>query len=260
MQFIKKILYKILPESTYLSILHRSFYLLYDLGLLKNDARFKYHYMVKQVINKDDVVLDIGANLGYFSKNFARLTPEGKVISIEPIPQFYAILKKFLSQYPNVDLHNVAFGQEEGSITMVLPKSNGMIRTGLPHISKSKEEQSLHATQDVQIVQGSKFLHNLEKLNYIKCDIEGYEWNVLRDLKPLIEQFQPYVQIEVAPENRSQVFDFFKSLDYTQFGIVDGEFVEESGEQQEEGDFFFVPQKLLPNFKMKFNLSQPIHQ
>ncbi len=47
--------------------------------------------------------------------------------------------------YSNTTIYNVALGSEEGSITMVLPESNGMIRTGLPHIAESEEEKQLHA-------------------------------------------------------------------------------------------------------------------
>ena len=92
MRLIKKILFKILPESTYLKILHRSFYILYDLKLLRKNKSFKFHYLVKNIINDDDIVLDIGANLGYFSKTFSNLTPKGKVVCIEPLPQYYQIL------------------------------------------------------------------------------------------------------------------------------------------------------------------------
>lgn len=51
------------------------FYWMFDFNLLKGKQAFKYHYLIKKVIQPDFVVVDIGANLGYFSKNFARLTP-----------------------------------------------------------------------------------------------------------------------------------------------------------------------------------------
>ena len=89
---MKKLLYMILPERAYLFTLHRFFYLLYRLGLLKHKEAFKFHYFVKRIIKPDFVVIDIGANLGYFAKNFARLAHQGKVIAIEPLPQFHAVL------------------------------------------------------------------------------------------------------------------------------------------------------------------------
>lgn len=250
---IKKLLYKLLNESTFLKTLHRSFYFLYSLGILKKDERFKYHYMVKKVIEPNFNIIDIGANLGYFSKTFARLIPNGKLISIEPVPQFYKVLSYFLKPYNNATVFNVALGDTEGSITMVLPKSNGMIRTGLPHIAESEEEKSQHATQEVAIVKGTELFKDLTALDYIKCDIEGYELTVFEEIKPILEKFQPYVQIEISSKNMDAMLELFSSLGYTQFGIANFQFVQEKGLQQEEGDFFFVPAGRLDQFKQKFS-------
>jgi hypothetical protein len=151
-------------------------------------------------------------------------------------------------------LYNVALGTEKGTITMVLPESNGMIRTGLPHIAESEEEKKLHATQDVAIVKGSELLANLDRLDYIKCDIEGYELNVFKEIKPVLEKHLPYVQIEIAEKNLPEMMELFSSLGYTQFGIKDFKFIQENGKQAEDGDFFFVPSTKLEHFKKKFNL------
>lgn len=239
----------------YLRVLHRSFYLLYDLGFLKGDARFKYHYMVKKLIRPEYTVVDIGANLGYFSKNFARLAKRGRVISIEPVPVFYETLKRFMKKFPHVTLHNVALGTEEGTITMVLPETNGMIRTGLPHIAESEEEKKSHRTQEVAIVKGSELLKDLDRLDYIKCDIEGYELTVFTELKPVLQKHLPYIQIEIAEKNLPKMLDLFSELGYTQFGIKDFKFIQEHGHQSEEGDFFFVPEDRLKEFKKDFYLS-----
>lgn len=240
MNLIKKILYKILSEKQYLMLLHRVFYFLYDLGLLKNKKSFKYHYAVKKMIQSNYVVVDIGANLGYFSRNFARLANKGKVISIEPVPQFFEVLDHFMKRYTNSERHNVALGKEEGSITMVLPKSNGMIRTGLPHIAESEEEKKKHDTKEVRIVRGSELLGQLEKIDYIKCDIEGYELNVFEELQALIEKHQPYLQIEIDAKNVDQMLELMKKMGYKQYGIADFKLIGEEGQQKETGDYFFV--------------------
>ena len=196
--------------------------------------------MVKELIQDGDVVIDIGANLGYFSKTFSRLSPNGKVICIEPLPQYYSILKHFLSSRKNIEIHNVALGKDAGEVTMILPKSNGMIRTGLPYISKS-DEKSEHPTQQVQIVNPNSLLKNLSKIDYIKCDIEGFEWIVFQELKELLEQYQPIVQIEISTENRREMIPFFTDLGYVQYGINNFKFVKEDGKQIEPGDYLFVP-------------------
>lgn len=238
--WIKKILFKLLPQKTYLKTLHRGFYFLYSLGLLKRDYRFKYHYLVKRLIKPDFTVVDIGANLGYFSKTFARLTPKGKVLSIEPVKPFYEVLSFFMRKFPNAEVVNYALGTENGTITMVLPESNGMIRTGLPHVAESEDEKKLHKINEVPLVKGSELLSKLDSIDYIKCDIEGYEPVVFNEIKEIVKKHLPMIQIEIGPENEAQMFDYFKELGYQQYGVADFKIVKENGKQKEQGDFLFV--------------------
>jgi len=247
MKLIKKILFKVLPERTYLKILHRSFYILYDLNFLRKNKSYKFHYLVKKIIQDGDVIVDIGANLGYFSKTFSRSSPNGKVICIEPLPQYYSILTYFLKSRKNVQIHNVALGKDAGEITMILPKTNGMIQTGLPYISNSGEK-SEHPTQKVKIVNPNSLLQNLDKIDYIKCDVEGFEWVVFQELNELLRKHQPIVQVEISEENRENMLELFSTLDYIQYGIMDFKFIKESGNQEEAGDYLFVPETKCEEF------------
>lgn len=248
MKLVKRLLYKILSPKQYLQVLQVVFYWMYDWNVLKGKPAFKYHYLIKKVIQPDFSIVDIGANLGYFSKNFARLTPKGKVVSIEPIPLFYEVLSILLRQYKHVAVHNVALGAEEGKVIMVLPTDDGMIRTGLPHVAQNDAELEKHQNQEVAIVRGSELLGNLEKIDYIKCDIEGYEWIVFQELEPLIAKHKPFVQLEIGDENRENMLELFDRNGYTQFGISNYQFIREIGAQKEPGDYFFVPNERLETF------------
>ena len=247
MKAIKQYLFSILSEKSYLKLLHRSFYALLDLGILKWDQKFKYHYKVKSFIKQDDVVFDIGANLGYFAKTFSRITPKGKVICVEPLPQYFEVLNHFLGKKKNVTLHNVALGKETGKVTMVLPMQNGMIRTGLPYISKVKT-RSEERTQEVEIVHPMSLIKDEPKLDYIKCDIEGYEWIVFQELKEAIIKHRPIVQIEIADKNRQDLMDYFSTLEYVQYGIAANKVIQKDGQKRENGDYLFVPKSKEASF------------
>ena len=253
--FVKRILFKLLTQRAYLKAMHRGFYFLYDLGVLKSDKRFKYHYIVKQLIKKDFTVIDIGANLGYFAKIFARLTPQGKVICIEPILPFYQILQKFLSPYPYVIIHNIALGEEEGIVEMVLPESNGMIRTGLPHIVDKTEDIGGQKTAQVKVKKGSELFGSLTRIDYIKCDIEGYELIVFNELLPVISKYRPIIQVEISETNIDNLVDYFDQLEYCQYGICDFKIIREKGQQREIGDFLFIPKEQKETFETNFNLN-----
>ena len=241
MKGIKLLFFSILSEKRYLRLLHRSFYLMLDLNLLKKDSKFKYHYKVKEIIKEDDTILDIGANLGYFSKSFSRLAKNGKVICVEPLPQYHEVLNYFIGSKKNVILHNVALGEKPGMITMVLPMQDGMIRTGLPHIAKDNDSRS-ERTQEVHIVNPNSLIKQESKLDYIKCDVEGYEWIIFQEMKPMIEKFLPMIQIEIDNNNIENFRGFFDELGYIQYGISNFKFIKENGKQEEPGDFLYVHQ------------------
>lgn len=251
---IKKLLFKVLSQSAYLSALHKGFYLLFDLGMLKRDKRFKFHYAVKSLIKNDFTVVDIGANLGYFAKNFARLSPKGKVICIEPIAPFYAILQKFLRPFPQVKLHHLALGLENGEIDMVLPESNGVIRTGLPHVIGENEDASTQKTTKVAIRKGSELLADLSTIDYIKCDIEGYEWLVFNEIKEIIAKHRPMIQVEISEKHIASFVSYFDELNYCQYGICDFKFIAERGIQKEIGDFLFIPNEQKETFEKTHNI------
>lgn len=237
---MKKLLYLLLPEKAYLTTLHRFFYVLYNLGLLKNKEAFKFHYFIQRIIQPDFIVIDIGANLGYFAKNFAKLAQRGKVVAIEPLPQFHAVLDQFIGHRENVELHNVALGKEAGKITMVLPQTNGMLRTGLPHIMRPEEKSTTERTQDVQMVNTTDFFRTFERIDYIKCDIEGHEWEVFQLLGGILQEKRPIVQLEVDPKNEQDIFSFFSQCNYLRCGL-NGLVCQIETEKHFGGDYLFVP-------------------
>lgn len=237
---IKKLLFKIFGLSTYLKILHVGFYFLFDLGLLKNNNLYKYNYFVKNLIKPDDVVIDIGANLGYFSKIFSRLAYNGKVICIEPMPPFFTTLNWALKNKKNCILYNNALGDKNEKVTMNLPFKDGFFSTGLAHVEnkedKNKESKSFEAT----IVKGSELLSNLSKIDYIKCDIEGYEDVVLPEMKPILERFKPIIQLEIGLTEESIVYHLLKELGYQTYYLSDNKLVKGINAIPDSGDYLFI--------------------
>lgn len=73
---------------------------------------------MKKEIKKGDVIVDIGANIGYYALLEARLVgKKGIVYAIEPVPRNIAILKKNieLNNYSNLEVYQLAYGGQKGS-------------------------------------------------------------------------------------------------------------------------------------------------
>ena len=69
---------------------------------------------------------------------------------------------------------------------------------------------------------GSELFAGLRRLDFIKCDIEGYEVVVMNELRPLLERFRPTVLIETGGENRPQIVALFTALGYAGFTLDRG--------------------------------------
>ncbi len=225
--FLKKLIFKIFGQKIYLKILHRFFYFFYDLNLLKNKPSFKYHYFVKDFLNKGDYVIDIGANLGYFTKIFARkIGDKGRVFAVEPVKPFYETLKWGLKNYSNCTFYNNALGLDNKKIQLSTSKKFGYLRrTGLAHISDNTVMENENYTFNCNMVKASELFNNIEKIDYIKCDIEGYEIYVIPELKNLIEKFKPILQIETWSENRKKIFDFLSEIGYEEYQLFDKQLI-----------------------------------
>jgi FkbM family methyltransferase len=249
MAWIKKLLARFLSQGAYLRTLHRAFFFLYRLGFLKNKPAFSYHYFVKKLIKADDVVVDLGANLGYFARTFSDLTPNGRVVAIEPIPLFYKVLQYFLGRRKNVELHNVALGKEAGSVYMVLPETDGFIRTGLPHVASGETEMQQHKHQQVEIASALPFFEKIGPFSYLKCDIEGYEGVVMPEILDLLNRVRPLIQIEIAEKNKESLLQAFEGIGFERFSVVNNRLVREIGEAHQEGDYLFIPKEKTNAFK-----------
>src|SRR6056297_1236331 len=130
------------------------------------------------------VFVDVGANLGYFSLIASLLVAEqGSVVAFEPEAENFRLLKMNceLNELTNVHCVNAALGHENAEGSLFLSESN----MGDHSISPGDERQQ---RQDIAIVNGSELLLNLQnRVDVIKIDTQGYEYEVLLGLQEVIE-------------------------------------------------------------------------
>jgi len=222
-QFFKLFIFKTFGLKNYLRILQRTFFLFYRTGFLKFNPIYSCHYFVKHLIDKGDIIIDIGANLGYYSFLFARWTGDsGKVHAVEPIAVYNEIFKEKAKKYRNITLYPYALGEEEKTVQLVTSSQNGYLSTGLPHIFDSKQDGVIEKQAfifEAQMKKPSILFENLDRIDYIKCDTEGFEYIVLSEMQEIIMRCKPKVQVETAPENEKSLLDLFHSLGYAPYKL-----------------------------------------
>ena len=243
MVFIKKILYKLLSQRNYLKFLNRSFFALYKLGFLKNDPAYKYHYFAKNLVGMGDVVIDLGANLGYYSNLFREWVGDtGFVYAIEPVVPFNEILQWKMGKYSNVTILPYALGTEEKEITLIIPKEHKYLKTGLPHVFEGEVHGDLESYGfrfNAKMKKGSELFKDLGRVDFIKCDIEGYEEYVLPEMESVLVKHKPVIQVETWGTHKSIVENFLKRIGYQQYELQDGKLIPSENKDPNQVDFIF---------------------
>ncbi|MBS0009962.1 MAG: FkbM family methyltransferase [Bacteroidales bacterium] len=213
MKFIKRVLFLIFSERIYFRIVSSFFFILYFSGLLKISGRFRMHYLVSRLIKEGDTIIDIGANLGYYTRIFARATgSKGLVWAVEPVPLYREVLRLNTRRLSNILILPYALGDKQAVKHMGIPGEQPY-RHGLTRIM-AKDEQGVKPGLEVEVKTPSDLFSNLERIDYIKCDIEGYEDRVIPGFMEIIRRDRPLIQIEIEPSNRKQINDILSREGY----------------------------------------------
>jgi FkbM family methyltransferase len=254
MKKIKALLLSLLGQRAYLQLTSRLFFIYFFNGWLRNNRSYDTHYFVKNFIVNGDTIIDIGANLGYYSVYFARLTgPDGKVYSVEPIELYRSVLRQNVGNYNQVEILPFALGETAGTIKMGNP-STEKHRHGLMRVLNEKEQQEESEFYEVEMKNPVTLFHHLNQINYIKCDVEGFEVPVIPAMKELIVKHRPFVQVETDGENKKVIHRMFKDLDYNIFFVQKGILVSyENPEKILTGDLIAIPGEKTISYKHLFS-------
>jgi len=244
-KYIKRFFFKILGLKNYLRLLQRTYFLLYYTGFLKRNPVYDYHYFAKHLINKGDIIIDIGANLGYYSFLFSRWTGDsGKVYAVEPVAVYNEIFNEKAKKRRNITLYPYALGNEEKTIELVSSPQSGFLNTGLPHVYDPQKDGKVENQEfkfEAQMKKPSVLFGNMDRIDYIKCDIEGFEYIVLSDMKEIIRRCKPIVQVEIWGDNEQKLIDLFDELGYEAYKLFNYQLAPVSDiDYPLPGDYLFI--------------------
>lgn len=212
---IHRILYRTLPLEGYLRVVSRMFFLWQRLGLGRYVPATEYVYHLARLVRAGDTCIDIGANLGYYARTISRLAgPAGRVFAVEPVAPIRKVLSHNLRRCANIEILPYALGAEARDVVMGndSARESGYFGTGQNFVNDSGEKPDVEFTARMR--RGSELFADLQRLDFIKCDIEGYELTVMREMRPLLERFHPTVLIETGGDNRPGIIRLFTELGY----------------------------------------------
>jgi FkbM family methyltransferase len=152
-------------------------------------------------VKSDSVVLDIGANVGLFTLQFAQKCTEGKVFAFEPSQLNADRLTRNieLNQLNNIEVLRLGVGEQVGAklLYAIWPGNSGANRVLHDAAYKNMAKEAIRITTLDDFVESRR----LQKVDIIKIDVEGYELFVLQGGVNVIKQFRPILFIELAEVN-----------------------------------------------------------
>ncbi|WP_417015919.1 FkbM family methyltransferase [Alistipes sp.] len=220
---IHRLLYRMLPLEGYLRVVSRLFFLWQRLGIGRRAPATEYVYHLPQLVRAGDACIDIGANLGYYARTISRLAgSSGRVWAVEPVAPIRKVLSRNLRRCTNVEILPYALGTEDRDVVMGndSARESGYFGTGQNFVNESGRKTDVEFVARMR--RGSELFAQLQRLDFIKCDIEGYEVVVMNEMRPLLERFHPTVLIETGGENRPRIIGLFTSLGYRGFTLDRG--------------------------------------
>lgn len=241
-RLLHRILYRLLPLEGYLRTVSGMFFVFRRLGIGRRSPAMEYVYHLPQLVREGDVCLDLGANLGYYARTLSQLTgPAGRVHAVEPMAPVRKVLGRNLRRCGNVEIYPYALGAENRTICMGNNSvhENGYLGTGRNFVNDAGNAADVECPAEMR--RGSELFGGLRRLDFIKCDIEGYELAVMNEMRPLLERFRPTVLIETGGNNRPAIIGLFGELGYDGFTLDRGREVPLDPGRDNGKDILFRP-------------------
>ncbi|MEJ0005284.1 MAG: FkbM family methyltransferase [Steroidobacteraceae bacterium] len=191
-------------------------------------------YLLDHVrLAENDVALDVGANIGWYSVILSRLSsPRAKIFSFEPDPTTYQLLTRNLevNVAHNVTAVNCALGEEAGYATLhQYKKSNN----GRHSLLSTNFSGGTTVRVPVDTLEAFWVRQGLEsrQLRFLKIDVEGFEYQVLRGAGDLLRRCA-CIHLEYSPDaftaagiQREAVLDIIFSAGFDAQAFVGQELV-----------------------------------
>jgi FkbM family methyltransferase len=208
--------------------------------------------LIAHMVPRDGVVFDVGAHAGQFAKLFSRAAgPEGRVYAFEPGSYARSILRTVVwtRRLRNVAIVPLALGDASRVDVLTMPvKASGANAFGLTHLGRPEARWPTVSEELVAqtTIDETATALALDRLDFIKADIEGWELRLLHGAGAVLDRFRPRLMIELndahlarAGDSVADAFAFLTTRGYRAFAFREpGALVPVTAPR--DGDFWFL--------------------
>ena len=176
--------------------------------------------LLNKFINKGDYCFDIGANKGVYTYKFEQLTNSKNIYAFEPIPENYTFLKKMFTK---CNIYSFALSDKTINSKFKIPitKKKILHTRGKLNFKIIEDNEINYKSINVKCITLDLFVkkENINRIDFLKIDVEGHELNVLKGAIKSIGKFHPIILIEVEQRVHSfkikKIFDFIIDQGYS---------------------------------------------
>jgi len=174
---------------------------------------------IKKFISKDEIVIDIGANIGYYALLESQLANKGRIYAVEPIPSNINLLNRNieLNDYKNISVFQFAIGDDKADKAKmyVYDKCNwcSFIRDPSGNIIDEIEVTTMTLDRFVEF-------YVCQYPTFIRMDVEGYEYQIIKGASKILEKNKPLklcieLHSHLMPrENMEELINILKQSDF----------------------------------------------
>ena len=157
--------------------------------------------VIAQFIAEGSIVLDVGANYGQFAAYASKMVgKKGSVYCFEPLTYPVMVLKHmvFLRNLKQVVVSKTAISDHAGTALIATPIAKGWKpKHALSYLSDNLEDNAVFEKVSVQTLDEFCDTQKIERIDFIKCDVEGSEFNVFSGATGILSKFKPLIYCEV---------------------------------------------------------------
>lgn len=152
--------------------------------------------IVNRLVKEGDIVLDVGANIGYYTVIFSKLVGKaGKVIAFEPTDHFGKYLRMTLdaNNAGNVDVYPIGLSNKNAELVIDIGKSSATLHP-------EPEYDTVIAKEQITLTTLDEFLESypVPKIDFIKIDVDGHEPLFFEGARKTLSRFDPVILLEIS--------------------------------------------------------------
>ena len=206
--------------------------------------------IIKKTSEENPIILDIGANVGLFTKAFMKASKTPKcIIAIEPSFYVFSILSKITANMPVVRCRKLALSHEAATVDLKTPlKKSGSFRVGLSHIGNFGDQKVFVETVEAKRLDDVLSDEKIDQVDIVKLDVEGAEEQVIAGAPNLFYNVRPIWFVELVQRrtdnfdgSAEKVFLNFIAAGYEAFVLNPDYKWDHVNKLNEHTDYLFVP-------------------